>query len=139
MYWCTADSNRRVSGEQMGTFYIADDMAYDNDVVVLTVGGEIDYAASPQLKHRITDHLKSDGRRLVLDLSWTTFIDSTAIGVLMGAATQMQGSDHGSLAVVCSHQKVLQIFEVSGLDGLITLYGTCDEAVSELAMAGWNG
>jgi anti-sigma B factor antagonist len=124
---------------QVGTFYIADDMAYDDDVVVLTVGGEIDYAASPKLKRRITDHLKSDGRHLVLDLSWTTFIDSTAIGVLMGAATRMQGSDHGSLAVVCSHDKVLQIFEVSGLDHVITLYSSCDEAISELATVSWNG
>lgn len=123
----------------MGTFYIGDDMAYDDDVVVLTVGGEIDYAASPRLKRRIADHLKSDGRHLVLDLSWTTFIDSTAIGVLMSAATQMQGSDHGSLAVVCSHEKVLQIFEISGLDSIITLYRTCDEAVSELATVAWDG
>jgi anti-sigma B factor antagonist len=120
----------------MGTFYISDDMAYDNDVVVLTVGGEIDYAASPRLKRRITDHLKCDGRHLVLDLSWTTFIDSTAIGVLMGAAARMRGSDHGSLVIACSHQKVLQIFEISGLDSVIRLYRTCDEAVAELAMAG---
>jgi anti-sigma B factor antagonist len=120
----------------MGTFYISDDMAYDEDVVVLTVGGEIDYSASPRLKHRITDHLKSDGRHLVLDLSWTTFIDSTAIGVLMGAAKRMHESDHGTLAVVCSHEKVLQIFEISGLDSVITLYGTCDEAISGLAMTG---
>lgn len=120
----------------MGTFYIKDDMAYDDDIVVLTVGGELDYSASPHLKRRITDHLKSDGRHLVLDLSWTTFIDSTAIGVLMGAATRMQSSDHGSLAIVCSHDKVLQIFEISGLESVITLYSTCEEAVSELAVAG---
>jgi anti-sigma B factor antagonist len=119
----------------MSTFYIGDDLAYD-DVVVLTVGGEIDYATSPQLKQRIADHLKSDGRHLILDLSWTTFIDSTAIGVLMGTANRLREDGRGSLGVVCSNERVLQIFQISGLESAIALYRTCEEAVSEPQVAG---
>ena len=119
----------------MSTFYIGEDMAYD-DAVVLTVGGEIDYGTSPQLKQRIDDHLKSDERHLVLDLSWTTFVDSTAIGVLMGASNRLREAGRGALGVVCSNEQVLQIFQISGLESVVSLHRTCDEAISQLAVAG---
>jgi anti-sigma B factor antagonist len=118
----------------MSSFYISDTTTSD-DVVVLVVGGEIDYEASPQLKERIAEHLR-DNRHLVLDLSWATFIDSTAIGVLTGAATRLREAGSGPLAVVCTHERVLQIFEITGLDNLVTLCRSCDEALSALAMAG---
>jgi anti-sigma B factor antagonist len=118
----------------MSSFYIGDDTTCD-DVVVLVVGGEIDYAASPQLRERIRPHVKAN-RRLVLDFSWATFIDSTAIGVLAGAATKLHEADGGSLAVVCTHEKVLQIFAITGLQSMIAVYSSCEEALCALAMAG---
>jgi anti-sigma B factor antagonist len=119
----------------MSSFYIGDGTTYDG-VVVLVVGGEIDYAASPQLRERILANIKANGQRLVLDLSTATFIDSTAIGVLTGAASKLHEADGGSLAVVCTHENVLQIFAISGLESMISLYGSCEEALSALAVAG---
>jgi anti-sigma B factor antagonist len=119
----------------MSTFYIGDDLAYD-DVVVVTVGGEIDYGTSPRLKQRIEEHMKGDSRHLVLDLSWTTFVDSTAIGVMMGTANRLREDGRGTLGVVCSDERVLQIFQISGLESAVALYQTCDEAVAELPVAG---
>jgi anti-sigma B factor antagonist len=122
----------------MSFFYFGDDQAVDEvlpaDASVLIVGGEIDYAASPQLRKRLTDLIKA-GRRPVLDLSTATFIDSTAIGVLVGASSQLREHGEDSLAVVCTHEMVLQIFEISGLDGLVTIYPTREEALSALALA----
>jgi anti-sigma B factor antagonist len=118
----------------MSPFYVSDSTTSD-DVAVLVVGGEIDYEASPQLKERIAEHLLAD-RRLVLDLSSATFIDSTAIGVLTGAVTRLREAGSGPLAVVCTHEKVLQIFEITGLDRLVTVYRSCDEALSALVVAG---
>ncbi|HEV3072380.1 MAG TPA: STAS domain-containing protein [Solirubrobacteraceae bacterium] len=119
----------------MSTFYISDGMICD-DVVVLIVGGEIDYEASPQLRERIMGQLKADGRRLVLDLSWATFIDSTAIGVLTGAVVGLREASGGSLAIVCTHEKILQVFEITGLADMVGLYRSRDEALTALAMAG---
>jgi anti-sigma B factor antagonist len=119
----------------MSSFYIGDGTTGDG-VVVLVVAGEIDYAASPQLKERILAHLNADRQHLVLDLSSATFIDSTAIGVLTGAANKLHKADGGSLAIVCTHEKVLQIFVISGLESIISLYSSCEEAISALAVAG---
>jgi anti-sigma B factor antagonist len=124
----------------MRSFYIGDNMqvdpAGDGDLAVLAMGGELDYEVSPQLRARLVDAIKAGKRRLVLDLSEVTFIDSTAIGVLAGTLARLDDVGGGSLAVVCTHEKVLQIFEITGLDSVITLHRSRQEAVSVLSLAG---
>src|ERR1017187_899305 len=124
----------------MRSFFISDNTAIedttDGDLAIVAMGGELDYEASPQLRARLVGAIKAGGRRLVLDLSDVTFIDSTAIGVLAGAIARLDEAGGGSLAVVCTHEKVLQIFEITGLDSVITLHRSRDEAVSVLSLAG---
>lgn len=123
----------------MRSFYISDvqvEDASDGGVAVVVIGGELDYEVSPQLRARLMGAIKSGRQRLVLDLSEVTFIDSTAIGVLAGAVARLDKVGGGSLAVVSTHEKVLQIFEITGLDSVITMYNSREEAVSVLALAG---
>jgi anti-sigma B factor antagonist len=122
-------------------FYFSDeatveDATIDGETAVLPVGGEIDYAASPQLREQIGACIKSGVRHLVLDLSQVTFIDSTAVGVLVHAAIKLQEDTGGSLVVVCSNPNVLQIFELTGLDSTIALHDSREQALSALALAG---
>jgi anti-sigma B factor antagonist len=127
----------------MSFFYIisndtvVDDMGL-GDVALLAMGGEIDYDASPQLKERIADHIKAGRRRLVLDISAATFIDSTAIGVLVGAVARLREAGDGSLAIVCAdeNESVLRIFQITGVENMIELYRSREEALSALALAG---
>jgi anti-sigma B factor antagonist len=124
----------------MRSFYIGDNVQVnavsDGDLAVLAIGGELDYEVSPQLRAHLVRAIKAGKRRLVLDLSEVTFIDSTAIGVLAGVIARLDEAGGGSLAVVCTHEKVLQIFEITGLDSVITLHRSRDEAVSVLSPAG---
>jgi len=123
----------------MRSFYIGESTQVDDpdgDIAVLVMGGELDYEISPQLRARIVAAIKDGRRRLVLDLTGVTFIDSTAIGVLAGAVVRLDEAGGGSLAVVCTHEKVLQIFEITGLESVITLHSSRDEAISALAPAG---
>jgi anti-sigma B factor antagonist len=127
----------------MGFFYIGDAgtdeyAGWGEDVAVMMVGGELDYAASPQLRERIADQIAAGGRRLVLDLSAVTFIDSTAIGVLVGAVLRLRETGGGSLAVVCAPEKrrVVQIFEIAAVGRVIELHDSREEALLALAMAG---
>jgi anti-sigma B factor antagonist len=124
----------------MRSFFIsenapADDM-HDGDLAIVAMGGELDYEASPQLRARLVGAIKAGGRRLVLDLSDVTFIDSTAIGVLAGTVARLDEAGGGSLAVVSRNDKVLQIFEITGLDGVISLHSSREEAVSAFSLAG---
>ncbi len=127
----------------MSFFYIMDDVTIEDpdrgeDVVVLAAGGEIDFSATPQLRQRIVAHIEAGKRRLVLDLTQVTFIDSTAIGVLIGALVRLQDAGGGSVTVVCDeyNKKVLRIFEIAGVDNLIEVHGTREEALTALALSG---
>jgi anti-anti-sigma factor len=127
----------------MSFFYIGDDVTLGDvecgdEVIVLIAGGEIDFAASPQLRERIAEHIDAGGKHLVLDLSTATFIDSTAIGVLVGAVMRLRESGGGSLTVVCpeENERVLRIFEIAGVSNLFVLHRSREEALSAL---GWVG
>ena len=52
---------------------------------VVTASGEIDVATAPRLREQLIDLINSKHHRLVVDLSWVDFIDSTGLGVLIGA------------------------------------------------------
>ena len=121
----------------MRTFYIGDDVQLEEmgpEVAILVVGGEVDFEVSPQLKARLVRAIKGGSRRLILDLSDVTFIDSTAIGVLAGTVEKLDESGGGSLSVVSNHEKVIQIFEITGLDNLITIHASRDDALAAAAV-----
>ena len=121
----------------MSSFYVSDEMVDESPaggVGVLAAGGEIDYATSPLLHEHIAGHIKAGPRHLVIDLSAATFIDSTAIGVLMGAVGSLRDTCGGTLVVVCVDENVLKILEISGLQAAIAIYGTREEALSALAL-----
>jgi anti-sigma B factor antagonist len=134
----------------MSSFYVISDDTMDEDVAIIALAGEVDFDASPNLRERIFSHIKSGRRRLMLDLTDVTFIDSTAVGVLISAVTRLRESGGGSLAVVCPERQrsisvvvpgggpnvVRQVFEVTGLDAGVAVCSTRDEALSELALAG---
>jgi anti-sigma B factor antagonist len=122
----------------MRTFYIADDVHPQDagpEVAILVVGGEVDYEVSPQLKVHLMRAIKDGARRLVLDLSDVTFIDSTAIGVLAGAVEKLDEKGGGSLSVVSTHEKVIQIFEITGLESVITVHPSREDALAALTTA----
>ncbi|MCW3017821.1 MAG: anti-sigma factor antagonist [Solirubrobacterales bacterium] len=125
----------------MSFFYLTEDataqgVGHDDDVAILVAGGEIDYAASPQFRERIAEAIGA-GMRLVVDLSPATFIDSTAIGALVGAVMRLREHGGGSLAVVCSqeNEQVLRTFDIAGVTGLIALYPSREAALLALAAA----
>jgi anti-sigma B factor antagonist len=122
----------------MRTFYIGDDVHVEDagpDVAVVVIGGEVDFEVSPQLRAHIMRAIKSGKRRLILDLSEVTFIDSTAIGVLAGAVERLDESGGGSLSVVSSHEKVIQIFEITGLESVISVHASREDALAAVATA----
>lgn len=95
---------------------------------VLTVGGEVDVATAPRLREQLL-RLVSDGHhRIVVDLGEVDFIDSTGLGVLIGALKRVRAHD-GDLALVCTENRVLKVFEITGLDRVFRLHPSVVAAV----------
>ena len=103
----------------------------DNDIdqttSVVAVRGELDLTTAPRLKWMLHDLLEAGRTKQVVDLTETTFMDSTALGVLVGVNRSL--GEGMRLAIVCSRPNVLKIFELSGMDGVFTIVPTLDEAL----------
>jgi anti-sigma B factor antagonist len=125
----------------MSRFYIDDatshEVARSADISVLIAGGEIDYSASPCLRECLLAAVKRGIRHVVVDLSAVTFIDSTAIGALVAAATRLRAGAGGSVTVVCDggNERVQRIFDIAAVASLITLHCSWAHALSALDAA----
>ncbi len=99
-------------------------------VPVVAVSGEVDVYAAPALREGLTQLLQ-DGRSVVVDLTQVGFLDSTGLGALVAARTS--ASEHGAaLPLVCTHQRILKLFTITGLDGVFNIYDSVDAALDGL-------
>lgn len=96
------------------------------DRTVVTPRGEIDLVSQLQLKQFIHDLVVTGQVHLVVDLTQTTFLDSTGLGALIGAR-RMTHAFKGSFALVCPNDRILKIFRITSLDKLFAIHTTFDE------------
>ncbi|GIF69543.1 anti-sigma factor antagonist [Asanoa ishikariensis] len=99
------------------------------DVVVVSVGGELDMATAPQLQDQITDLLDRGLSRLVFDLTDVSFCDSTGLSVFVRAKNSTDDVN-GVVRLAAPQRGVRRILEVSGLVEVLHTYSTVDEAVA---------
>jgi anti-sigma B factor antagonist len=98
---------------------------------VIAVRGEIDLFTAPDLKQALTEAIEGGAHRVVLDLSEVSFLDSTALGVLIGAVKRLR-SRSGALAIVNTDASIAKTFAITGLDQIFTILETRQEALHAL-------
>jgi anti-sigma B factor antagonist len=98
---------------------------------VIAARGEIDLFTAPELKQVITEVIENGERRVAIDLSEVSFLDSTALGVLIGAVKRLR-SRGGALAVINTDSSIAKTFEITGLDQIFTIVATRAEALEAL-------
>jgi anti-sigma B factor antagonist len=98
----------------------------DRDVPVITVQGEIDVATAPQLRECLHGVIAQGSSTVVLDLLGVTFLDSTALGVLVGALKRCRELG-GELHVVVADARIRKIFEITGLDRVFPIVEALEE------------
>ena len=103
----------------------------DADRHVVAVTGEIDLFTAPELKSTLAEAVEAGHSRIVVDLTETTFLDSTALGVLIGAVKRLR-SRGGALAIVNTDTSIAKTFEITGLDQVFTILPSREEALAAL-------
>ena len=99
-------------------------------LTVLTVAGEIDVYTAPRLRDRISELVGEGVYRIIVDLESVDFLDSTGLGVLVGGLKKVR-SHGGSLALVCTQERLLKIFRITGLAKVFAIHGSVSDAVAE--------
>jgi len=101
-------------------------------LALIDVDGEIDLYTSPELKRLMTEALDTGAERIVADFRHVTFVDSTALGVLLTCARKLRWKK-GAIDIVCDDAGVLGVFTTTGLDKVFSLYPTREAALAQLA------
>jgi anti-sigma B factor antagonist len=104
-------------------------------VSIVSVAGEVDLATAPELKEALTEVVNNGARGVLVDLSNATFIDSTTLGVLMGAVKRLRPTG-GELAIACNDPNIRKIFEITLLDRVFAIFDTPGAGVEHLQELG---
>src|ERR687893_429924 len=102
-----------------------------NDAYVISLAGEVDLYTAPEFKEQLLEVVGKGGKEVVVDLSRTTFIDSTTLGVLVGGIKRLRPTG-GQLTLGCSDRNITKIFEITGLDKVFPIYASRAEAVENI-------
>lgn len=94
--------------------------ALEQQVQLISLGGEMDLYSSSQVKERVVKLWEQGHKRLIIDLSALSYVDSSGIGVLLYIYTSSQ--KRGYQAVFSgAHGSVAKVIELTKLSGFLPL------------------
>jgi anti-sigma B factor antagonist len=97
------------------------------DYTVVEIGGEIDVYTAPRLREKLIELVSEGSYHLIVDLERVDFLDSTGLGVLVGGRKRVKPHE-GSLQLVCTQEKILKIFRITGLDQVFSIRASVEDA-----------
>nr|WP_202420639.1 STAS domain-containing protein [Actinomadura rayongensis] len=103
------------------------DYTTDDGLTVITVEGEIDVYTAPKLREKLIDLVNKGKFHLLVDMEKVEFLDSTGLGVLVGGLKRVRAHD-GSLELVCTQERILKIFRITGLTKVFGIHTSIAEA-----------
>lgn len=98
-------------------------------VPVLTVRGEVDVSTAPELRERLLLMAERGPATAVVDLTDVSFVDSTALGVLVSGVKRLRSAG-GELHLVVTQPHITKVFEITGLSEVFRIFPTLDAAVA---------
>jgi anti-sigma B factor antagonist len=108
------------------------DESLDSDTHLIALRGEVDAHAAARLGSRLFGLAEDGTRRVIVDLSDVTFIDSTGLGVLLNALRHFS-LRHARIALVCPTERILRPFQVAGLVRRLPIFENRDLALAGVA------
>ena len=96
---------------------------------VLAIAGDIDLHVSPIVTEALNGMIKKKPRRIVIDLSRATYIDSAGVAALMVAKQEVEA--YGGEFFLSGVQETIRlILETSGLDRIFWIFPDADTALA---------
>lgn len=100
--------------------------------LIIRIMEDMDHHSAQYLRQKIDNELiKSTVKNIIFDFSNVNFMDSSGIGVIVGRYKNIQKLN-GKAAIINANQKIMQIFEMSGILKIIPAYNDLDLAISSM-------
>lgn len=104
--------------------------------LVARLAGEVDSSNAKELGARLTDSIPNTAMGLVLDLSETTYLDSSGVQLLFELADRLRRRQQQLHVVVPPESFVADVVRAVNLVGSATIDGTLIEALDRLPTSG---
>jgi anti-anti-sigma factor len=101
------------------------------ELALVSVSGELDLYTAGELQARIGEADTLGADTVLVDLSEVSFIESSALSVLVRETKRLEGRGH-SLVLVTNDPRTRRIVEVTGLNQVLRTYATVHDALAEL-------
>jgi anti-sigma B factor antagonist len=98
---------------------------------VVEIAGEIDLATFHTLNERLEQLIRDGRRRIVLDMSRVSFIDSTGLGGLIRVRKAIL-AEGGILELACLQTQAMKVFEITNLTELFSLHDNVAQALAAI-------
>jgi len=102
-----------------------------NGIPVIELEGEVDVYTAPRVKSRLIDLVDEGKFQIIVNLEAVDFMDSSGLGVLVGGLKRVKPHD-GGIAIVCTKDKILKIFKITGLTKVFSIYSSTEEALQSI-------
>ena len=103
---------------------------HGTETIVISVEGELDIATAHEFERELVNAARCASGRVVVDLTATTFFDSSAIRALIAGSRRLKASG-AETCVVCSGSAVERVLQITGVDRLLEVYATVEDAVRQ--------
>jgi anti-sigma B factor antagonist len=100
----------------------------EGPVTIIDVTGEVDLYTAPRLEEALARGSAGTPPLIVVNLSKTTYMDSTALRVLTAALKRVRERE-GALTLVSTQPKIAKLFTITGLDQVFPICATEPEAI----------
>jgi anti-sigma B factor antagonist len=107
----------------------------DSETAVLRIGGEVDLYSTPQLKEEIRGLIETGVRHLVVDLSAADYLDSTALGALIGGLKRLRERE-GDLRLAGPRPRIRKVLEITRLVKVFEVRESVPEALADWSTKG---
>ncbi len=104
-------------------------LRHSDQVAVVVLEGEVDIYSAHQFEEALLRGISEGATRVIIDLVEVAFIDSTALGVMVGGLRAI-GTPEGTLDIICCDESIASIFEITKLNRIMRMYRSRDEALA---------
>jgi anti-sigma B factor antagonist len=99
----------------------------ENGALLFKLRGSLDLATAPTVRAALSEAAEKGNHELIVDLTQLEFLDSTGLGVLIGA--HRRAAEHGgSLRLIVNEGPISRLLNITGLIAVFSVYHSIEDA-----------
>ncbi len=110
------------------------DIAVENEITSLLINGDVDASSSIQLDDALKKTIEDGAVKIIIDCENLNYISSAGLGVFMSYIEDINTKGI-RMALYGLNDKVMNVFEILGLDQLLNIVTTKKDAIASISEA----